>query len=57
MTLADLDLEAGDIATAGVAEVNWTLPPERGECKFIDAGNVDGSWRVAKSIENEAKVL
>ena len=23
--------------------VNWTLPPKRGECKFIDAGNLDAA--------------
>ena len=58
LTLGDLGLSADDIATAAVSEVNWTLPPQRGECKFIDAGNVDSAVvELLSLLKNEAKVL
>ena len=58
LTLSDLGLGVDDIATPSVAEINWTLPPERGECKFIDAGNVDAAvGELLSLLKNEAKVL
>lgn len=58
LTLGDLDVSADDVSAAGVSEVNWTLPPQRGECKFIDAGNVDSAVAELLSLlKNEAKVL
>ena len=58
LTLGDLDVAEDAVTNALVSEVNWTLPPERGECKFIDAGNVEGAVSELLSLlKNEAKVL
>ena len=58
VSLADLGISVEDVASAGVAEVNWTLPPKRGECKFIDAGNLDAAvTELLSLLKNEAKVL
>ena len=58
LSLGDLDLSADDVSTSGVSEVNWTLPPKRGECKFIDAGNLDSAvTELLSLLKNEAKVL
>lgn len=58
LSLGDLDLSADDVSTTGVSEVNWTLPPKRGECKFIDAGNLDSAvTELLSLLKNEAKVL
>jgi electron transfer flavoprotein beta subunit len=58
LNLGDLDLTADAISSGAVSEVNWTLPPKREECKFIDAGNVDAAVAELLSLlKNEAKVL
>ncbi len=58
ITVDDLGLSGDDLSTGLVSEVNWSLPPERSECKFIDAGNVDSAVAELLSLlKNEAKVL
>lgn len=58
LSLGDVGLSVDDISSSGVAEVNWTLPPKRGECKFIDADNVDTAvTELLSLLKNEAKVL
>jgi electron transfer flavoprotein beta subunit len=55
LTVGDLGAELGD---ALVQDTNWTLPPQREGCKFIDAGNVDAAVAELLSLlKNEAKVL
>ncbi len=57
VALSDLDLDI-DLQDHLVSEENWSLPPKRGECKFIDAADVDSAvGELLSLLKNEAKVL
>lgn len=55
LSLSDLGVELGN---ALVQDTNWTLPPQREGCKFIDAGDIDAAvTELLSLLKNEAKVL
>ena len=55
LTLDDLGLSLDDTL---VQDTNWTLPPQRQGCKFIDASNIDTAVaELLGLLKNEAKVL
>lgn len=55
MSVGDLGVE---LQASLVQDANWSLPPQREGCKFIDAGNVDAAVAELLSLlKNEAKVL
>jgi electron transfer flavoprotein alpha/beta subunit len=57
VAISELEIDI-DLQTNLVSEENWSLPPKRGECKFIDAADVDAAvGELLSLLKNEAKVL
>jgi len=57
LNLGDLGLSDDDIATK-IIETNWSLPPERTECKFIFVEDINSAvTELLGLLKNEAKVL
>ncbi len=58
LSLGDLDLDNDGVSSTLVTDTNWTLPPQREECKFLDPGDIDAAVSELLSLlKNEAKVL
>lgn len=55
ITLSDLDLDLDE--AKGVRSTNWTLPPQRSECAFLEGSTEELVAQLITRLKEEAKVL
>ena len=56
--MEDLGLDKSELQSTLVQESNWSLPTQRGECKFIDGTDANAAVaELLQLLKNEAKVL